>query len=301
MGTPGQCSCTEPWSNRRGGVKTASLCKNILCHPPCLSIRGPLGTHVPSATLSWWGSFSPPLRDASCSPTTGQDRHRVCPSTSCLKHVRHSSASTWQQVWHCSSDQGMANPRQEEEKAPEDVPKEAPTKSKGLWWKLSRRPNVRPSLKTQKWCGWPTRPTARPIRPPFEQEGSYDLTSVFWQTARDTTLLNTKIHEVQEVWTGWQGLKAANHIAKASQGDIQFFCMVMPNKSPNIMGLKGVHFPEPLCWWGSHSWPWCRKGRMRAGLWTTREPCTAIWTWYVHLCGLFLYQYRHHDVACAHL
>ena len=36
----------------------------------------------------------------------------------------------------------------------------------------------------------------------FEKEGSYDLTSVFWQMAWDTNLLNSKIHELQEVWTG---------------------------------------------------------------------------------------------------
>ena len=49
----------------------------------------------------------------------------------------------------------------------------------------------------------------------FEWEGSYDLTSVFWQMARDTNFLNPEIHKVQEVWTGQQGLKATNHAAKA--------------------------------------------------------------------------------------
>ena len=51
----------------------------------------------------------------------------------------------------------------------------------------------------------------------FEQKGSHNLTSVFQQMARDTNLLDTEIHEVQEVWTGWQGLKAANNVTKASQ------------------------------------------------------------------------------------
>ena len=100
----------------------------------------------------------------------------------------------------------------------------------------------------------------------FEQEGSYDLTSVFQQMARDTNLLNTEIHEVQEVWTGQLGLKIAICAAKASQRDIQFFCMVMPNKSPNIMGLKGVHSPEALCQQGGCSFcPWCGKDGQNEG------------------------------------
>ena len=80
----------------------------------------------------------------------------------------------------------------------------------------------------------------------FAQEGSYDLTSVFWEMACETNLLNTEIYKMQEVWTSQQGLKAANHAAKASQRDIQFFCMVMPTESPNIMGLKGIHSSKAL-------------------------------------------------------
>ena len=56
--------------------------------------------------------------------------------------------------------------------------------------------------------------------------------------AWDTNLLNVKIHEVQEVWTCQQELNTTNHTAKDSQRDVQFFHVVMPNKSPNIMGLK---------------------------------------------------------------
>ena len=82
----------------------------------------------------------------------------------------------------------------------------------------------------------------------FEQEGSYDLTSVFWDIAQETSLLNVKIYEVQEAWTSQWGLKAANHAAKASQRVIQFFHMVTPTKLPNIMGLKGIHSSVTLYW-----------------------------------------------------
>ena len=50
----------------------------------------------------------------------------------------------------------------------------------------------------------------------FKQEGLYDLTYVFQQMALDMNLLNSEIHEVQEVWTGWTRLKATNHAAKDS-------------------------------------------------------------------------------------
>ena len=80
----------------------------------------------------------------------------------------------------------------------------------------------------------------------FVQEGSYDLTSVFWKMAWEISLLNVKIYEVQEAWTGQQRLRATNHAAKASQRDIQFFHMVMPTESPNIMGLKGIHSPKAI-------------------------------------------------------
>ena len=73
--------------------------------------------------------------------------------------------------------------------------------------------------------------------------------------------------EVQEVWTGQQGLKAANCTTKASQRDIQFFCMVMPIELPNFMGLKGIHSPEALHQWGSHSFcPWCGKEGQNEGM-----------------------------------
>ena len=101
----------------------------------------------------------------------------------------------------------------------------------------------------------------------FEQEGSHNLTSVFQQMARATNLLDTEIHEVQEVWTGWQGSKATNHAAKASQRDIQFFCMVMPNESPNIMGLKGIHSPKALHQGSCSFCPfWCEKEGQNEGM-----------------------------------
>ena len=84
--------------------------------------------------------------------------------------------------------------------------------------------------------------------------------------ARDMNLLNSEIHEVQDVWTGQRGLKATNHAAQASLKDILFFHMVSLNQSPNIMGLKGVHSPETLCQWGGcSSCPCCGKESQNEG------------------------------------
>ena len=77
----------------------------------------------------------------------------------------------------------------------------------------------------------------------------------------ETSHLNVKIYEVQEAWTSWWGLRATNHAAKASQKDIQFFYAVTPTKSPNIMGLKGIHQR------GSCSFcPWCGKEGQNEGM-----------------------------------
>ena len=133
----------------------------------------------------------------------------------------------------------------------------------------------------------------------FEHEGSHNLTSMFQQMSRDTNLLVTEIHEVQEVWTGCQGLKATNHPAKASQRDIQFFHMVMPKESPNIMELKGIHSPEPYI--GKVVPPSApgveRKVRIRAQLWTICEPCTTTWAWYVPSVWTFHDWCRHYEAA----
>ena len=100
----------------------------------------------------------------------------------------------------------------------------------------------------------------------FQQEGSYDLTSIFQETSQDTNLLNVKIYEVQEAWTGCWGLRAANCAAKASQRDILFSCVVMPTELPNIMGLKGIHSPKALHWQDSCSYcPWCGKEGQNEG------------------------------------
>ena len=70
------------------GQKCQAFAKKFSVALLSLPTRGPLGTHIPPTTLDQQHSPSPPLRDASHSPTTGHDRHRVHPSTSHLEHIR---------------------------------------------------------------------------------------------------------------------------------------------------------------------------------------------------------------------
>ena len=135
----------------------------------------------------------------------------------------------------------MPNPGQEEE-APCGLPKEAPARSRNLWLEPSGRSKERPSLRTQESCRWPARTTARPKRPSLNRKDHMTLLQCSGRWPGTQTSW-TEINEVQEVWTGQQGLKAPNHAAKACQRDIQFFCMVTPNESPNIVGPREIHSP----------------------------------------------------------
>ena len=107
--------------------------------------------------------------------------------------------------------------------------------------------------------------------------------------AHDTNLLNSEIHEVQEVWTGQRGFKAINCATQTSPKDIQFFHMVSPNELSNIMGLKGVHSPEALHQWGGHSFGlWCGKEGQNEGTIMNHLRTTHYHLGLVHgLCGDF--------------
>ena len=95
-------------------------------------------------------------------------------------------------------------------------------------------------VKAARWAYYSTH------HPSFEQEGSHDLSSTFWEMATLTNLLGNEIHEVQESWTGQTDLKAAHQYAKSSPKDIHFFRVVLPTELPKIMGLKGIHSPKAL-------------------------------------------------------
>ena len=83
-------------------------------------------------------------------------------------------------------------------------------------------------------------------QPNFEQEGSYDLSSSFWQMATSTNLLGTKIHEVQENWGAGRISELPTELPSPPQKTSISLRVVMPTKLPKLMGLKGIHSPEAL-------------------------------------------------------
>ena len=79
-------------------------------------------------------------------------------------------------------------------------------------------------------------------------------------------LMDSEIHEVVEVWTGWKDLWATHHTVKGSPKCIHCFWVVPPTKLPKIMGLKGIHSPEVLCQHVGLSFcPWCGKEGQNEG------------------------------------
>ena len=126
----------------------------------------------------------------------------------------------------------------------------------------------------------------RTNHPSFDCEVSHNLCHTFQEMADSAGLLDSDIYKVQDTWTGQKELHATNHADKASQRDIEFSCMVMPTKSQSIMGLKGIHYPEALHWWGGHSYcPWCAKeGQNEGTIINHSEQYTITWAWYVPFC-----------------
>ena len=141
-----------------------SFCKQVLSSPPRFFIRGMLGTHVPSATLDCWHFLSPLLGMPAAAQlqATTDTGSLSAPLTSSVSDTPAPQPSI---KWQChSSDQGMPDPGQDEEEAPDNMPEEPPNKSESQWLKLWKRPNERPFLKTLKWWGQPNGPTVRPTR-----------------------------------------------------------------------------------------------------------------------------------------
>ena len=59
--------------------------------------------------------------------------------------------------------------------------------------------------------------------PEFDHESSDDLSHTFWEIAMSIGLIDSDVHEVQDVWTGQKDLRATHHVAKRSPKDIHYF------------------------------------------------------------------------------
>ena len=82
----------------------------------------------------------------------------------------------------------------------------------------------------------------------------------------------------KDAWTRQKDLCTANHAAKTSRRNIQFFHLVTPTASPSIMGPEEIHSIEALCrWHGLLYYPWCAKEGQNEGT-MANHLCT------VHYC-----------------
>ena len=108
----------------------------------------------------------------------------------------------------------------------------------------------------------------------FIDDGTHNLSEIYWQMATNTELLGTLIHKIQALWTGLEEPKQANYALRALPKGLKFLQVVPPSESPKVMGLMGIHDPDDLCCFsGITHCPWCGKEGQNEGtvvnhLWT---------------------------------
>ena len=86
------------------------------------------------------------------------------------------------------------------------------------------------------------------------------MADVFQSMIESASLLSSKIHKIEETWTGWSKLQYANYTLRTLPKGLQFFHPVSPLESPKVMGLIGIHHPNTLhCFNGVIHCMWCGK------------------------------------------
>ena len=92
------------------------------------------------------------------------------------------------------------------------------------------------------------------------------ISPVSWEMITSTDLLELEIYEIQEVWTRWKELRYTHHAMRSLPKGLQFFDLVSPSESLKVMGLKGIHHSNTLCYHAGLSYcPWCRKEGQNKG------------------------------------
>ena len=247
------------------------LCE--LVHP------SPWDTPLPTADPYWWCALNCHPGDVSHHPAAGCSRQRVGTSTSysrcwglqCHKPVENASATPLTEGhpsketetgWRGDSWQWWSTRR---------MPLQEKQGGKGPEGGLLQEVNI---IKVARWV------YQKAHQANFEQEGSYDLSSISCQMATSTNLLNAEVYKLQETWGGWKDLRTTNLAARASPKDIHFFQIISPMELPKIMGLKSIHSMEALQWQGRLTFCPCaaKRVKMREWWWITCGPCTTILT-----------------------
>ena len=99
------------------------------------------------------------------------------------------------------------------------------------------------------------------------QDGTHDLSGIFKKLAVSASLLGTDIHEIEASWTGPEELKQANYTLWFLPKGLKFLRVVPTSESPKVMGLVGIHDPDPLQHFSSFTYcPWCGKEGQNEGM-----------------------------------
>ena len=160
--------------------------------------------------------------------------------------------------WWCHlSDWEATMPRPEEEEAVglDITPKEWPHQRQKEGRALARllKESCQEAFGKDSELIWVTRWVYFKMHcPNYDHKGSHDFSHTFKEMATSTGPMGS---EVQEAWTGLKDLQVTHHMAKCSSKDICFFQVVPSTKLLKIMGLRGIHSPEALRWWGGLSFP----------------------------------------------
>ena len=142
--------------------------------------------------------------------------------------------------------------------------------------------------------------------PTFDQEGSHDLSGLFWEMITSANLLDSELYEIQEFWTRQKDLQYAHHVMKSTLKGLWFFHLMFPPELPKVMGLKGIHHPDALCCHVGLSYcPWCGKKGQNKGtvvnhLWTTCYKLGLVCSRCLHFPLITSEAIWHHGQVCKH-
>ena len=100
----------------------------------------------------------------------------------------------------------------------------------------------------------------------FNNKNSCELMAIFQQMIETVGLLGSTIYEIKEAWMGWDELWQANYALKTLPKRLRFFQVLSPLKSPKVMELMDIHYPDALCHFNGLTYcPWCRKEGQNEG------------------------------------
>ena len=100
----------------------------------------------------------------------------------------------------------------------------------------------------------------------FVDDGTHDLSDVFKELAKSTSLFGEAIYEIQLSWTRLEELKQANYTLLSLPKGLRFLRVVPTLESPKVMGLMGIHDPDALWHYADYTYcPRCGKEGQNEG------------------------------------